>query len=86
MLIKLQSLLCYGKNNMLDNFADDKPLSHYKIGDGGKLFLMLKKPGGGITPATSTSTPSQTPVKSPDSASPMVVDHAVCGLYCIVNV
>jgi hypothetical protein len=34
---------------------------------------MLKKPGAGATPATSSSTPSQTPIKSPDVA-PMAVD------------
>ena len=50
--------------------VDDKTLTHYKIEDGAKLFLMLKKPGSGATPSTS-STPSsikstpQTPLTFP---------------------
>lgn len=65
-----QKLIYQGKA-----LSDEKSLAHYKIGDGAKLFLMLKKPGSGATPATSSSTPSHTPVslKSPDMA-PMAVD------------
>ena len=37
---------------------------------------MLKKPGGGVTPSTSSSGPSQTPVKSPDVTA-MAVDAQV---------
>ncbi|KAH3880112.1 ubiquitin-like protein 4A [Dreissena polymorpha] len=65
-----QKLISQGKA-----LADDKPLSFYKITNGSKLFLMLKKPDGtGITPATTSSTPSRTPMKSPDNTSPMSVD------------
>ncbi|XP_060589600.1 ubiquitin-like protein 4A [Ruditapes philippinarum] len=63
-----QKLIYQGKA-----LLDEKTIEHYKIGDGAKLFLMLKKPGAGATPATSSSTPSQTPIKSPDVA-PMAVD------------
>ncbi|XP_052780590.1 ubiquitin-like protein 4A isoform X1 [Mya arenaria] len=41
--------------------ADDKALSYYKVTDGSKLYLMLKRPGGGMTPATCSSTPSHSP-------------------------
>ncbi|XP_052780591.1 ubiquitin-like protein 4A isoform X2 [Mya arenaria] len=41
--------------------VDDKALSYYKVTDGSKLYLMLKRPGGGMTPATCSSTPSHSP-------------------------
>ncbi|XP_045165278.1 ubiquitin-like protein 4A [Mercenaria mercenaria] len=63
-----QKLIYQGKA-----LLDEKSLAHYKIGDGAKLFLMLKKPGTGATPATSSSTPSHTPLKSPEIV-PMAVD------------
>ena len=56
--------------------VDDKTLTHYKIEDGAKLFLMLKKPGSGATPSTS-STPSsikstpQTPLTSSTPHTPL---------------
>ncbi|KAL4227093.1 hypothetical protein ACF0H5_015067 [Mactra antiquata] len=62
-----QKLIYQGKS-----LCDSKSLAHYKITDGAKLFLLLKKPGSGMTPATS-STPSVTPLKSPDM-TPMSVD------------
>lgn len=63
-----QKLIYQGKP-----LSDEKTLDHYKITDGAKMFLMLRKPGAGMTPATSSSTPSHTPLKSPDMA-PMAVD------------
>ena len=69
---------------------DDKDLSHYKVGDGAKLFLMLKKPGSGVTPSTS-STPSssksvpQTPTTFPRTTEqevpPFTIEHDPTGFW-----
>ena len=70
--------------------SDEKTLSHYKVGDGAKMFLMLKKPGAGVTPSTS-STPSsvkstpQTPVTFPRSSEQetptFTIDHDPTGFW-----
>lgn len=83
--VEQQKLIFQGKQ-----LADDKDLSHYKVGDGAKLFLMLKKPGSGVTPSTS-STPSssksvpQTPTTFPRTTEqevpPFTIEHDPTGFW-----